>query len=161
MKTTTPTHTEDLSFSQQNIWNLEQALPHTPINHICTTLFIDEYFDAEALQRTLNAVLEHDETLRTQLTLTEGRPRQYFVPFVPQSFPVLDFSAVTQAEFEAWQKAVTQTPMPLLDQPLIHFYGFQTGETCGGVLILAHHLISDGWAQVLLHNRIAALYCRA
>ena len=34
MKTTTPTHTEDLSFSQQNIWNLEQALPHTPINHI-------------------------------------------------------------------------------------------------------------------------------
>ena len=60
MKTTTPTHTEDLSFSQQNIWNLEQALPHTPINHICTTLFIDEYFDAEALQRTLNAVLEHD-----------------------------------------------------------------------------------------------------
>ena len=161
MKTTTPTHTEDLSFSQQNIWNLEQALPHTPINHICTTLLIDEYFDAEALQRTLNAVLEHDETLRTRLTLMESRPRQYFVPFVPQAFPVLDFSAVTPAEFEAWQKAVTQTPMPLLDQPLIHFYGFQTGETCGGVLILAHHLISDGWAQVLLHNRIAALYCRA
>ena len=109
MKTTTPTHTEDLSFSQQNIWNLEQALPHTPINHICTTLFIDEYFDAEALQRTLNAVLEHDETLRTQLTLTEGRPRQYFVPFVPQSFPVLDFSAVTQAEFEAALRAAVDS----------------------------------------------------
>ena len=60
-----------LSRSQQNIWNLEQALPHTPINHICTTLLIDEYFDAEALQRTLNAVLEHDETLRTRLTLMD------------------------------------------------------------------------------------------
>lgn len=161
MKTFSQPHTEDLSFSQQNIWNLEQALPHTPINHISTTLFIDEGFDAEALQRTLNAIVEHDETLRTRLTLIEGRPRQYFVPFVSQSFPVLDFSAVSEAEFAVWQKAMTQTPMPYLDQPLIHFYGFQTGETCGGVLILAHHLISDGWAQVLLHNRIAALYCRA
>ena len=63
MKTFSQPHTEDLSFSQQNIWNLEQALPHTPINHISTTLFIDEGFDAEALQRTLNAVVQHDETL--------------------------------------------------------------------------------------------------
>lgn len=62
MKTFSQPHTEDLSFSQQNIWNLEQALPHTPINHISTTLFIDEGFDAEALQRTLNAIVEHDET---------------------------------------------------------------------------------------------------
>lgn len=98
MKTTTPTHTEDLSFSQQNIWNLEQALPHTPINHICTTLLIDEYFDAEALQRTLNAVLEHDETLlRTRLTLMESRP-PVFRTVCPQAFPVLDFSAVTPAD---------------------------------------------------------------
>ena len=68
----------ELSVSQQNIWNLEQALPNTPINNICTSLLIEQIFDGEALQRVLNAVIMHDETLRMRLVLEGNEPRQFF-----------------------------------------------------------------------------------
>ncbi|MSA72245.1 non-ribosomal peptide synthetase [Holdemania massiliensis] len=151
----------ELSVSQQNIWNLEQALPNTPINNICTTLLIEQIFDGEALQRVLNAVIMHDETLRMRLVLEENQPRQFFAQPQTQRFPLFDFTHSDEKGLNNWEETVTRQPMTLIDSPLIQFYCFQTGENSGGLLIKAHHLISDGWTQVLLSNRIARLYLKA
>ena len=151
----------ELSVSQQNIWNLEQALPNTPINNICTSLLIEQIFDGEALQRVLNAVIMHDETLRMRLVLEGNEPRQFFAQPQTQRFPLFDFTHSDEEGLNNWEETVTRQPMTLIDSPLIQFYCFQTGENSGGLLIKAHHLISDGWTQVLLSNRIARLYLKA
>ena len=49
-----------LSDNQRNIWNVEQTLPNTPVNQICTTLIIDRHFDIQALRQALNTVLMND-----------------------------------------------------------------------------------------------------
>ena len=48
--------------------------------------------------------------------------------------------------------------MALTDAPLYRFVLLRTGENSGGLVIKMHHLISDGWTQVLLCNRIGQLY---
>ncbi len=152
------TRTFALSLSQQNIWNLEQAYPGTSINNISTTIRIQGRIDFHALQKSINRVLASDGSLRTRIFRDGGRPVQYHAPYAKEIFPVLDFSHTSGQGIKSWEHAVTREVIPLEDGPLYRFVLFRTGENSGGVLIKVHHIISDGWAQVLLCNRIGQTY---
>ena len=152
------TETFALSLSQQNIWNLEQAYPGTSINNISTTIRIQGRIDFNALQKSVNLVLASDGSLRTRIFRSGGGPVQYHAPYTKEVFPVLDFSHTSAKGMESWEHAVTREVIPLEDGPLYRFVLFRTGENSGGVLIKVHHIISDGWAQVLLCNRIGQTY---
>ncbi|NLF34686.1 MAG: amino acid adenylation domain-containing protein, partial [Clostridiales bacterium] len=147
-----------LTLSQQNIWGLEQTYAETSINNISTTLRVKGRVDFVALQKSIQLVLAADDSLRTQITMDGDRPMQYHAPFVETSFPVFDFSHTSAEGLESWETAVTRQVIPLMDQPLYRFILFRTGENAGGVLIKIHHIISDGWSQVLLCNRIGRAY---
>ncbi|NMA26056.1 MAG: non-ribosomal peptide synthetase, partial [Clostridiales bacterium] len=147
-----------LSLSQQNIWALERTYPGTSVNNICTTIRIEGRVDFVALQKSLQTVLAADSSLRTRVTLQGKTPLQYCVPYREESFPVFDFSQTSPDGIENWEMAVTREPMPLLDAPLYRFVLFRAGEHAGGVLIKIHHILSDGWSQVLLCNRIGQIY---
>ncbi|MDO4552506.1 MAG: amino acid adenylation domain-containing protein [Bacillota bacterium] len=147
-----------LSQSQKNIWKLECAFPGTPINNIGTTIKIQGRIDTGLLQESLGAVISSDDALRTRICLVGGQPMQYHAAPSPESFDILDFSLADSEGLEHWEALVTREPLPVLDAPLFRFYIFRTGPQSGGVLVKVHHLISDGWAQVLLCNRIAQTY---
>lgn len=51
-----------------------------------------------------------------------------------------------------------QEVFPVLDAPLYRFSLFRTGESAGGFFIKLHHIISDGWTQMLVCNRISRTY---
>lgn len=147
-----------LSLSQQNIWDVERSCPDTSINNICTTLRIQGQVDFSALQRSILFLLEADGSLRTRITLQDQRPMQYQAQFQQESIPIYDFSQSSLEGMESWEEAFTREVMPLLDAPLYRFVLLRTGETSGGLVIKMHHLISDGWTQVLLCNRIGQIY---
>ena len=147
-----------LSFSQQNIWSVEKACPNTSINHICTTLHIHGHAELSALQHSVNAVLSADHSLRTRVTLQNGSPVQYHVPFLAEEIPVYDFSLSDSKGIDLWEKGFTREPMDILDAPLYRFALLRTGENSCSLVIKLHHLISDGWSQVMLCNRIAQCY---
>ena len=110
------------------------------------------------LQKSINRVLASDGSLRTRIFRDGGRPGQYHAPYAKEIFPVLDFSHTSGQGIKSWEHAVTREVIPLEDGPLYRFVLFRTGENSGGVLIKVHHIISDGWAQVLLCNRIGQTY---
>ncbi|MDD6235859.1 MAG: amino acid adenylation domain-containing protein [Clostridiales bacterium] len=148
-----------LSNSQLNIWNLEQSFQGTSINNICETIRIKGVLDIVLLQTCLNQILKADPSLRTQITLDEARqPVQYEKEYEEILFPVFDFSATNITGFEHWENSVTRQVMPVLDAPLYYFAIIKLSEHEGGVFIKTHHIISDGWSQVSLINRIAQTY---
>ena len=53
---------------------------------------------------------------------------------------------------------MTREVMPVLDAPLYYFAIIKISEQEGGVLLKTHHLISDGWSQVSLINKLAGCY---
>ena len=81
-----------LSLSQKNIWNLEKSIPGTSINNICTTIRIEGRLDFLLLQKSIHLLLKSDISLRTQLTLKDEEPCQYFVPYQEETLEVYDFS---------------------------------------------------------------------
>lgn len=147
-----------LSLSQQNIWNLECAFPGTSINNISTTVRIRGHLDIPALQESIQRILESDASLRTRLSIVDGTVMQYYEPYVREEVPVFDFSSTSTAGFENWEKAITRERMPLENAPLYRFAVFRDAEGSGGVLVKLHHIISDGWSQVAICNKIAQTY---
>ena len=147
-----------LSLSQQNIWNLERALPGTSVNNISTTVRIKGNLDFPILQESINLVLEKDSSLRTRLTIRDGMPVQYHAPYEREDFPVYDFSNTSREGIKNWETAVTREPICLEENPLYRFVLFRDGESSGGLLIKLHHIIADGWSQILLCNRIGQTY---
>ena len=147
-----------LSLSQQNIWNLECAFPGTSINNISTTVRIRGYLDIPSLQESIQRILESDASLRTRLSIVDGTVMQYYEPYVREDFPVFDFSSTSTAGFENWEQTVTRERMPLEGMPLYRFVIFRDAEGSGGVLVKLHHIISDGWSQVAICNKIAQTY---
>lgn len=147
-----------LSLSQQNIWDLEQTCPGTSINHISTTLRIHGRVDLALLQRSIDLVLAADSSLRVRLVLDGQTPMQYHAPYAPETFPVYDFTQTSPQGIACWEESVTREGFSLLDAPLYRFYLFRSGEQEGGLLLKLHHIISDGWSQILLCNRIGQAY---
>ena len=147
-----------LSLNQQNIWDVERACPATSINNICTTLHIHGRANFPLLQRSVNLVLSADPSLRARITLRGKTPMQYQAPFQKELIPVYDFSQTSPDGIESWEDAFTRETMPLLDSPLYRFVLLHIDESCGYLVIKMHHLISDGWTQVLLCNRIGQCY---
>ena len=116
-----------LSLSQQNIWNLERALPGTSVNNISTTVRIEGNLDFPILQESINLVLEKDSSLRTRLTIEDGVPVQYHAPYEREDFPVYDFSNTSKEGIKNWETAVTREPIRLEESPLYRFVLFRDG----------------------------------
>ena len=147
-----------LSLNQQNIWNLEQVYGGTSINNISTSIRIQGRLDFAALQETLDRVIAQDPTLRTRLVWEDGEVRQFSAPYERELFPVYDFSGSGDDGLAVWEETLAREALPLLDAPLYRFILFRTGEHAGGVYVKIHHIISDGWSQALICNRIARTY---
>lgn len=147
-----------LSQSQQNIWDLEKAYSGTSINHITTSVRIQGQFRLDLLQKSIRLLLESDSSLRTRIEMREGKLVQYIVPMEEEAVPVFDFSLSGQDGVENWRRALAREPMPVLGGALCRFWLFKTGENDGGILMKLHHLISDGWSQVLLCNKLQKIY---
>lgn len=147
-----------LSLSQKNIWDIERTLEDTSINNICTTLHIRGRVNLSALQRSVDLVLSADASLRTRILLIDGTPMQYHAPFRAHTIPVYDFTQTGEDGIHDWENAFTREVMPIIDAPLYRFAILLTGESSGSLVVKMHHLISDGWTQVLVCNRIGQCY---
>ena len=147
-----------LSLSQQNILNLEHALAGTSVNNISTTVRIYGRLDFPVLQQSIHHVLESDSSLRTAMTEVDGVMMQYHFAYVREEFPVFDFTNTSKEGFENWESAVTRELIPLTGGALYRFILFRDAENSGGVLVKLHHIIADGWSQIMLCNKIGKTY---
>ena len=147
-----------LSLSQLNILNLERKFPGTPINNISTTIRITGRLDFPTLQKSIGLVLENDASLRTRLVEENGEVMQYHARYEKETFPVYDFTNTSKDGVENWERAVTGELIPLFGGPLYHFELFRDTENSGGVLVKMHHIIADGWTQIMLCNKIGRTY---
>ena len=147
-----------LSLSQQNILALERSLAGTSVNNISTTVRIRGRLDFAILTKSINMVIKNDSTLRTRLSHTPDGLMQYRVPFAHEDFPVYDFTNTSAEGIENWEVAVTREAIFADDAPLYRFILFRDSEYGGGILVKLHHIIADGWSQIMLCNKIGRIY---
>lgn len=147
-----------LSLNQMNIWALERSLPGTSINNISATMRIQGRVDFIKLQEAVRFVLKMDASLRSQITLRDGTPMQYHAPYEDITLQLLDFSDSDDDSFEHWAAMSSRMPIFATDAPLYRFSMCRLSEESAAVFVQTHHIISDGWSEIMLCNRIGEAY---
>ncbi|HEY0605354.1 MAG TPA: amino acid adenylation domain-containing protein, partial [Herpetosiphonaceae bacterium] len=151
-----------LSFAQQRLWFLDQLDPDKPFYNIPVALRLSGVLNVAALERSLAAIVERHESVRTSFPLVDGQPIQQIAPHVAVTLPIIDLRSLsadareTQARQLMWTEA--QQPFDLSSGPLLRTLLVQLGETEWILLLTIHHIIADGWSMGVLVRDLIAWY---
>ncbi|MGB7922078.1 MAG: condensation domain-containing protein, partial [Pyrinomonadaceae bacterium] len=155
-------NTFPLSFAQQRLWFLYQMEPDSAVYNIPAAVRLNGLIDVSVLERTLNAIIERHESLRTSFALINGQPVQIISRAQSFTLPLVDLSELDGAERDAEARRLAteeaQRPFNLTQGPLLRATLLRLGEQEHVVLLTMHHIVSDGWSMGVLIKEVGALY---
>ncbi|HKX30429.1 MAG TPA: amino acid adenylation domain-containing protein, partial [Blastocatellia bacterium] len=151
-----------LSDGQQRLWFLDRLGGATTEYNMPVALRLRGDLNREALERTLNAIVERHESLRTRFAELEGEPVQIIEPQLKLELPVEDLSSLAEPERAARLKEALirngGEPFDLARGPLLRLKLLRLGESEHVLLRTMHHIVSDGWSEAVFNRELTALY---
>jgi amino acid adenylation domain-containing protein/non-ribosomal peptide synthase protein (TIGR01720 family) len=151
-----------LSFAQQRMWFVEQLEAEHTLYNIHVAARLAGRLDVPALERSLDALLERHEILRTSFVAVDGEPRQVVAPRAGLPLPVIDLRGREEAEREAEFRRISsdesRRPFDLTSGLLLRARLLRLGESEHVLLLTTHHIASDAWSMNILLADLAALY---
>ena len=151
-----------LSFSQQRMWFIEQLMPANSTFHIPSALYLNGLLDRDALQSAFENLIARHESLRTIFTTEGDEPVQIIQDAGAFDLTFLDFTEKDPKQRELETRALAeqeiQRPFDLSKGPLIRAKLIKLDDTRHGLIVVMHHIVSDGWSMDIFVKEIAALY---
>ncbi|RPM10918.1 non-ribosomal peptide synthetase, partial [Pseudomonas aeruginosa] len=144
-----------LSFAQERQWFLWQLEPESAAYHIPSALRLRGRLDVDALQRSFDSLVVRHETLRTRFRLEGGRSYQQVQPAVSVSIEREQFGE--EGLIERIQAIVVQ-PFDLERGPLLRVNLLQLAEDDHVLVLVQHHIVSDGWSMQVMVEELVQLY---
>ncbi len=151
-----------LSFSQSRLWLLDRLEPGSPLYNVAQVLALRGSLRIPALRFALGEVVRRHEVLRSRIESVEGRPLQVVLPASPLDLPVIDLAALPAAVRAAVADRLAgeeaRRPFDLVHPPLLRAAVYRLGEEEHHLVLVAHHIASDGWSQGILAREVSAFY---
>lgn len=142
-----------LSYSQQAILSRVRLAPDVPFMNIPMMLHFNGKLNVEALEKSLNEIIQRHEIARTTFPLVNGQPIQRIHPSLTLKVEVLNLQNVpaNERETKALQIAteIGRRSFDLVSGPLIRANLIELDEMDSILLITIHHIIADGFS---IHN---------
>ena len=153
-----------LSSAQQRLWFIDQLEPGSAAYNIPAAVRLRGELNVEALRLAFSAVVRRQESLRTIFPLQDGEPVQVVQPATEWDLPVVDLRGRGEAEREQelaeLAAATAEGGFDLAGGPLLRTSLVRLGEQEYVLLLVMHHIISDGWSLGVLVQELAAHYER-
>jgi amino acid adenylation domain-containing protein len=151
-----------LSFAQQRLWFLYQLDPGNAAYHVPLYHYLLGQLDITAFERSLNEIVLRHEVLRTVFKEKNGATVQIVLPSLRVELPVIDLSGFseseTEREVERLIEAESAQPFSLEDGPLLRAKLLKISEDKHGLLLVIHHIVTDGWSMNIFMSELVALY---
>ncbi len=146
-----------LSFAQLRLWVLDQFEEGDSIAfNLATALELKGQLNVAALERSLAEIVTRHTSLRTNFVLVDNEPRQS-IQSVPEAFPLPITPLHPDAVQEQLRLAVKE-PFNLETGPLIRGRLFKVSDDEHVLLIMMHHIVSDGWSLDIFFRELTILY---
>ncbi len=158
------------SFAQERLWFMHQLAPQSSVYHYPVCFALHGPVDVSALSRSLQALVDRHESLRTTFADMAGRPVQVIAPSLSLRLEVQEHHATTlEASAEPTPEATTalvqaqiaaelRQPFELARGPLIRARLVRLGPDRHLFVINLHHIVTDGWSMDILFRELGALY---
>ncbi|GLH20901.1 non-ribosomal peptide synthetase [Pseudomonas atacamensis] len=151
-----------LSYAQQRQWFLWQWAPHSAAYNIPTALRLQGPLDVPALERSIAALIERHETLRTVFTQDSAQPLQVVLPAGPFTLEIHHLSADPandpEHSIEAFVQTQSQKTFDLQHGPLLRAALLQVNPDEHVLVLTLHHIVSDGWSLQVMIEELVQLY---
>ncbi|WSD00378.1 amino acid adenylation domain-containing protein [Streptosporangium sp. NBC_01755] len=143
-----------LSFGQRRLWFLNLLEGASATYNIPMLLRLRGSLDQDALAQALADVVERHEVLRTVYPEVDGRP----VQVIRSDRPELVVRSATEAELPAAIETACSTGFDLTAELPVRAELLVLGKSEYVLLVVLHHIASDGWSMAPLARDFAAAY---
>ena len=150
-----------LSFAQQRLWFLEQFHGPGTVYNLPLAWRLTGRLDAAALAGALGDVVARHESLRTIFPVEGGQPYQDVIPAGQASEQVAAEFTVTAAgrgELAGLVEAAAGYVFDLAAELPVRGWLFTLADEEHVLVLLCHHIASDGWSLQVLMADLAAAY---
>jgi hypothetical protein len=151
-----------LSFAQQRLWFLDQLEPGSPLYNVSLVVRLTGQLDVAILARALTEVVRRHEVLRTTFSLVDGQPVQVIREVTPVPLALIGLTALPAQERESESRhfvnAEARRPFDLSGGPLLRARLVKLDEQEHVLVLVMHHIVSDGWSTGVLVREVSTLY---
>src|ERR1022692_3972205 len=146
-----------LSFAQQRLWFLEQFHGPGTAYNLPFAWRLKGQLDTSALTAALDDVVARHESLRTVFTAADGQPCQHIIPAGEATVPVT-ITTARSGELAGLIDAAARHEFDLATELPVRAWLFTLAEQEHVLVLLCHHIASDGWSMQILMADLAAAY---
>lgn len=147
-----------LSYSQQRIWFIDQFGGSTQY-HMPTVLRLTNDLDKIALEAALKSLVERHETLRTVFKSENGQAFQVIQPATLWALSTFEGTAFADETYlDTFIADQVNRPFDLSIDYMLRACLIRQAENDHILILVVHHIASDGWSQPLLVKDLAEFY---
>ena len=150
-----------LSIPQQRLWLLDQIEPGNPAYHVPSIIRVSGALDVQVLEQAFAAVVNRHEGLRAIFTEDEQGPQQIIQP--QQAWKIQHQVLAANADEAAIRKQVAAAvlkPFDLAQGPLFRAAVLEQGANQHILVVVLHHIVTDGWSNGILVRDLAQAYAQ-
>ncbi|ABM11838.1 amino acid adenylation domain [Mycolicibacterium vanbaalenii PYR-1] len=145
-----------LSHAQEQLWFLNQLLPSSSAYNVAIRVDIRGALDHEVLQRSLEAVVDRHEALRTVFQSRHGAPQAILTPSQPIKLAFEEIG--DEADIAAAAVREASVPFDIGAGPLLRARLFGVGDQRHVLVVTMHHIVTDGWSFRVLLGDLGRTY---
>lgn len=146
-----------LSLNQRRLWFLHCMEGPNPAYNIPMVLDMTGTLNREALYEAICDVVERHEILRTIFPENDGDAHQIILDAKTVK-PVIKMVDVDQASLSQNIHEAARYVFDITKEPSFRAQLFSVNQNKHALLLLMHHIVSDGWSLNPLCNDVAAAY---
>jgi amino acid adenylation domain-containing protein len=147
---------------QEQVWFFDTMTPGTAVSNLPLLVDVDGPVDLTAVRRAVNLIVARHEPLRTAFVSFEDSvlPVPAARPYEP--VVVHDLATVPPDEREAAERRlvaeVAREPFDLAEGPLWRMAVIRRSDVSHLLVIVTHHIVSDGYSMVVLRQELIEVY---
>ncbi|NEO77192.1 non-ribosomal peptide synthetase [Moorena sp. SIO4G3] len=151
-----------LSSAQERLWFLDRLQTGNPTYNIPGAFRITGNLNVSALQFALNEMVRRHEILRTTFSFVNGQPLQNIQPEIDFPLKIKNWQHQPDSQKEAaaleYAQQEARVPFNLATAPLLRVTLLQLTSEKSLLVVILHHIISDGWSLGIFFEELSILY---
>ena len=151
-----------LSFAQTRLWFIDRLEPGSDAYNVPMAVRLKGPLKLMALQHSLNRIVRRHEALRTTIAFADGNLTQVIAPEMKVSLKLVNLRGMPETDREVQTRNLieeeSQRAFDLERGPLLRCKLIILDEQEHVLVVVMHHVISDGWSLSVFFNELGLFY---